>query len=452
MSLTTNQLTKTDQVWDFYNQNGEKITNAKREYSNKEINSKRLEVIPLIMEMINDFYNDKISLELFKSQVDGINKRNRLWGFMAINGQMFFNMVTKTSQNGGVTDDCTKMLQEVIRPPKGAEEIRKTIKKFETFVIGLGKYCEDPRAAPRAGSIPFFLSYFWQIQKPDEFPVYYTSMVQALQDLDIWSPSKNIVEDYVEFYTLNHELLDYLEKKTGKELSLWEVEHAFWVHYLTMTDETIEKPDKGKKKDGKNKPGSSNLPESYLPPIVSILPRLANNDPELAKICKDNGKAIEKEFEERLAVLFGMLGFETVLLGQGKGRVPDGIAISDEFRYGIIYDAKVREQGYVIGTDERAIREYITNQAPRLRNRGINTLYFLIISSSFVGNPDNTIRSIKIETRINEVILVEVKALLTMLEAKLRNPTLNLGPFGLQRLFASSGVLSNQEVADLLEA
>jgi DNA-directed RNA polymerase subunit H (RpoH/RPB5) len=85
------------------------------------------------------------------------------------------------------------------------------------------------------------------------------------------------------------------------------------------------------------------LPESYIPPVVSILPELAENDPILDEICHKSGKAIENEFEERLAILFGMLGFETELMGQRHGRVPEGIAVSDEFRYAIIYDAKVRQ-------------------------------------------------------------------------------------------------------------
>jgi len=448
MALTADQITKTDAVWNFYIKNDENFINASREYTSDELDTRRTNLIPVIMEYVNNYLEGSLPLENFKSQVDSINKKNRLWGFMAINGQMFFNMLTKTSQNSGIVDECNSVLKQVIPYPRNKEDFVKKLKEMENFVVGLAKYCQDLRGAPKVGSIPFFLSYFWQLQKPESIPVYYTSMVQALQDLDIWSPSKNIVDDYVQFYDLNHDLRKYLELKTGKQITLWQVEHAFWLHYLHLTEKippVIEKPIKRNEEIKK-------LPESYIPPVVAILPRLAANEPELSSLCKAQGKTIEKEFEERLAVLFGMLGFETVQLGQGKGRVPDGIAVSDVYRYGIIYDAKVREQGYVIGTDERAIKEYITNQTPKLRNRGINTLYFLVISSSFSGNPDNAIRSIKIETRINEVILIEVKALLLMLEAKLRNPGLDLGPFGLQRLFASSGVLTEIEVSEYLES
>ena len=182
-----------------------------------------------------------------------------------------------------------------------------------------------------------------------------------------------------------------------------------------------------------------------------MLPRLAANDELLAEAYKKSGKAIEKVFEEKLAIVFKMLGYETRLLGQGQGRVPDGIAVSQEFRYAIIYDAKVRQNAYTMGTDERAIREYIAIQGERLRKQGIRNLYFMVISSAFTGNHDDAIRTLKIDTNVNEVLLVEVKSLLAMLEGKLRNPNVSFGPDGIQKLLVSSGLLTEADVREFLE-
>jgi len=265
-------------------------------------------------------------------------------------------------------------------------------------------------------------------------------------------PSGDVTEDYLAFYELNHEMLDILSKQVGRQLHLWDVEHAFWLHgqLQTLTSQEIVVP-----KEPANtmvvKTFEEDLPESYIPPIVAILPRLAANDEALAEVCKRSGRAIEKVFEERLAVIFRMLGFETQLLGQGHGRVPDGLAICQEYRYAIIYDAKVRQNAYTMGTDERAIREYIANQGERLRRQGMRNLYFMVISSAFTGNHDDAIRSLKIETNVNEVLLVEVKSLLALLEGILRNPDVNLGPDGIQRLLASSGLLTESDVREFLE-
>jgi hypothetical protein len=452
MTLTKVQGERANQIWQNYVINGKKFLNASEEYTNQELDQRRHETIPEVLGWLNRFLKNEVPLEEFKTVNDGINKRNRLWGFQAINGQMFFNVITKNSIAGEKLDELTSILKRVLPVPSSIGKVKEIIEQFSMFVRELGKYSKDSRGAPKVGSIPFFLSYFWQIQLPDEYPVYYSSMVNALRDVDIWSPTGNVAEDYVVFYHLNHELRRMLSEKAGRQLTLWDVEHAFWFHMQSQIqqEEAVEPVPTTSDKIAKE-PLVDSLPESYIPPVVSILPKLAINDAALSEICNSSGKPIEKVFEERLAILFGMLGFETELMGQGHGRVPDGVAVSEEFRYAVIYDAKVRQQAYTMGIDERAIREYIAGQGERLRRRGIKTLYFMIISGTFTGDHDDAIRGMKIDTNVNEVLLVEVKALLAMLEGMLRNSSINLGPDGIQRLFAFSGILTESHVREFLE-
>ena len=105
-----------------------------------------------------------------------------------------------------------------------------------------------------------------------------------------------------------------------------------------------------------------------------------------------------------------------------------------------------------MGTDERTIKEYIKSQSRDLkRRRGIRNIYYFIISSEFADDFDEAIRSIKMETDVNEVCLVEAEALVAMVEARLRAPLqVTLGPDGLQRLFTVSGVLSVETVNETL--
>ncbi len=81
----------------------------------------------------------------------------------------------------------------------------------------------------------------------------------------------------------------------------------------------------------------------------------------------------------------------------------------------------------------------------------LRNIYYVIISSSFADDYDDAIRSIKMDTDVNEVILLEAEALVLMVEAKLRAPLdLTLGPDGLQILWASSGVLTAEAVREQL--
>ena len=452
MSLNKTKTERVQKIWQSYVSNGEKFVNASKEYTHQELDQRRRDTIPEVLGWINRFLQGSVPLEEFKTANDGINKRNRLWGFQAINGQMFFNMLTKNSAAGNRMEEFVDLLRKSIPAPTSLSDVKAIIKNFEGFTRDLGQYSTDRRGAPRVGSIPFFLSYLWQIQQPDKYPVYYRSMINALSELDIWSPSGDVADDYLAFYELNHEMLLLLSQQAGRQLHLWDVEHAFWFHGQIQAQVSQDVVIPAKRVSAKStKVIADDLPESYIPPVVAILPLLAQNDEALAEICRHSGRAIEKVFEERLAIVFRMLGFETQLLGQGHGRVPDGVAICQEYRYAIIYDAKVRQNAYTMGTDERAIREYIANQGERLRKQGMRNLYFMVISSTFTGNHDDAIRSLKIDTNVNEVLLVEVKSLLALLEGILRNPNVNLGPDGIQRLLASSGLLTESDVREFLE-
>jgi hypothetical protein len=63
------------------------------------------------------------------------------------------------------------------------------------------------------------------------------------------------------------------------------------------------------------------LPESYVPPIVEVLPRMARNETLLCEAAKASGTSLERAFEKSINAAFTVLGYETKLLGQGKGRV-----------------------------------------------------------------------------------------------------------------------------------
>jgi hypothetical protein len=102
-----------------------------------------------------------------------------------------------------------------------------------------------------------------------------------------------------------------------------------------------------------------------------------------------------------------------------------------------------------MGTDDRTIREYISIQSRELKKRRhYKKIYYAIISSSFVSDYDEAIRSIKMETDVNEVLLMEAYALVSMADSKLRDPSVTLGSDGFQRLFSSSGIIKVQTVKD----
>jgi hypothetical protein len=427
-------------VWNYYQSSQESVV------AEENVDKQRNEALPYAKECIAKYLADDMTIEDFKTEIDGFNKKNSLWGFKGINGQMFFNMLYNASSGAGMVDNLNKALKTVILVPQNITEAKQKITVLTNFSNSLSTYVSEKRSAPRTGSALFFISYFWQVQDPVSWPIYYKSMVDVFQDLGLWSPTNDYPRDYEEFYLINGELQPIFHTETQQSISLWAIEHAFWV-WGEKTEEVTEKlvPDKQDEKFLR-----AELPTSFIPPVVSILPLLAIRDEEIEQLCIKSGRSIEKAFEEKISILFKMLSYKVETLGQGHGRVPDGIAICSEYYYAIIFDAKVRKEGYSLGTDDRAIKEYIFHETERLKRQGIKNVYFAIICSYFRGDFDVIIRNMKMETEIRELLFIEVSGLLTILEQKLRNPDLDLGPKGIQNLFAQSGILENKDIKEFL--
>lgn len=407
--------------------------------------------------LLADYLTGKVVLAEFKSKVDGINKRNEFWGFKGIKGQMFFNMVVNVADDA---EECDQELKSALAVPPNEQIASSRIKTFLSFIKRLGEQWvgggNTRYGVPKMGSVPFFLSYFWQIQAREVWPVYYTNAVQTMTDLNIWQPSEDIAEDYLTFKRIHETLTKLFSEASKRPFGLYDVEHVFWFKggnpYDTVkAEQKATEPSIARPTSTPSLPIDLNrLPESYVPPIVAILTPMARHDERLIESAKLSGTSLERAFEKNIDAAFTIVGYETKLLGQGQGRVPDGRALALDENYAILWDGKVRLNPYSLGTDDRTIREYITTQSRELSRRYRN-IYYLIISSSFADDFDDTIASIKMETEVSEVILLEAEALVAIVEAKLRAPLqLTLGPDGIQRFFTKSGRLTAAMVREYL--
>jgi hypothetical protein len=419
-----------------------------------ELDVNRVKLIEAELKpLLAGFLASKVGLDEFKSKIDSKNKSNRYWGFQGIKGQMFFNMVVNVADD---VEKCDEELKSALTVPASEQAASAKIKSIQNYVKRLGELWvsggNTRHGAPKAGSIPFFLSYFWQIQNRDVWPVYYTNAVQTMTDLNIWQPSGDIAEDYLTFKRIHEVLAKVFGDASKGPFGLYDVEHVFWFKggnpYDNVKAEKAAEPSTVKP-TAKPVVESDHLPDSYLPPIVAILPAMARHEERLVEAAKLSGTSLERAFEKSVDAALKILGYETKLLGQGQGRVPDGRALAHEENYAILWDAKVRVEAYTLGTDDRTIRDYIHTQGRELSR--YRKIYYLIISSSFSGEFDDTIASIKMETEVSEIVLLEAEALVAMVDAKLRSPLqITLGPDGLQWFFTKSGRLTAGMVREYL--
>jgi len=418
------------------------------------------ELRPLLMR----FIAGNLALEEFKPTVDGINKRNNHWGFSGMKGQMFFNMLVNAVTD---TTECRAELQAALALPNGEDIAKSRMRTFASYVRRVGEAVITGGGTrfqcPRESSVPLFLSYFWQICEPGTWPVMYTTSCKAMTSLNLWQQSGDLADDYILFTQVHEELKELFREHTHHEYNLYKVEHIFWFFQQGGSWTGSAEVEGSAEQTAPNAPeqllpipastGQMTpqwLPNSYAPPIVSILPQLACPDDAIKRLATNSGISVAKAFEKSVNAAFTILGFNTKLLGQGSGREPDGLALNTEDSYAIIWDAKSRADSYSLGShDDRAIREYITRKSRELR-RQYRNIYFLIISGSFQSDFSDIIMELKMDTEIKEVCLVEAEALATIVEIYLQSPRdFSLGSDGLQRIFANpQGVITKLFVLD----
>jgi len=183
----------------------------------------------------------------------------------------------------------------------------------------------------------------------------------------------------------------------------------------------------------------------FIPPVIADLERLAAGNLAVIKKYKSAGRDPEDAFEMMLWCSFRILGYDVEELGhKTRRRDPDGIAFAKPDHYAIVFDAKIRSNGYNIGTDDRAFVEYIMTQSPRLLHEGIDSIYFSIISSWFTGDNRTPIMRIRKETNVKNVTLLKTALLLRLIELRLKNP--KLSPSRLEGLFLRAEEISEQDI------
>ena len=261
-----------------------------------ELDGKRVEVIENTLKpLLAGYLAGSITAMDFKRQVDGVNKQNPLWGFAGIKGQMFFNMLMKTAEDASEFDT---LLKSTIREPDSEEEAATLLRNFKSYVTRIGQQFVDAggdlRSRPKPSSIPFFVSYFWQTHRRDIWPIYYTSTVQIIEGMNLWEATGEIGDDYLTYKRLHETLIEIFSAAASKPFNLCDVEHVFWFKSGRLLDSAPAQPvTKYERKSAAGQTSGVNVsdqslpmqsaqtsvpPDSYVPPIVAVIPKLGLND------------------------------------------------------------------------------------------------------------------------------------------------------------------------------
>lgn len=402
-------------IWDNYNKADKKIYDIKGN-AYEDIDRSRLASIEDIKKIFEAFWLNQINIYEFKTNLDSYNKRNNYWGFTAAKGQMFFNLVTRSSESNIVA--FTEMLQRLIKQPVDIHDAAGKMKELFEYVIKCQTAAVDKKKSAIPKSASYFLSYFWQIQDPHKWPIMYTSIIKAFDKLGIWEEKDTAHDNFVSFYNLNETIKLTLQEYSKKSITNWEVEHAFWnfsgadkANGKTIKikeEKTVELKAELKVVD----PGFE-LREYIIPKVYDLL--------ELGVSSDKSSSSKGSQFEKKVCEVFRQLDFEVKELGQGTGREPDAIIKFREEHVAFIIDAKAYTNGYTLGTDDRAIKEYINYYTPKLKQEGFTKLGFIIVSNSFRSDLNELVNSITWSTEVKRFIPLTTEALLYLLAYKTKD-------------------------------
>ena len=138
-------------------------------------------------------------------------------------------------------------------------------------------------------------------------------------------------------------------------------------------------------------------------------------------------------FERRVSDAFKCLGFEVRELGQGTGRKTDSIAAAPKERFALIIDAKVRTNGYKLGTEDRKFLEYAVNHGKELQSQGFDKIYLVVVAPSFRDADLKQLAEYLSDSPMRGVSMITARALMRMVEESIRNRSqFSLSDFGKQ--------------------
>jgi len=413
--MNSQQIKRIQLIWDNYIKSNKQVLDTKgKEIS--DIDKNRYEAIVQLKEIIEQFNIGESNIYEFKTNIDSFNKRNNLWGFTATKGQMFFNQLVKYSESK--IDALSLLLKDVISKPKDLKEALIKIEKLEKYCLIIFNKAKDRRKAPNPGSVGYYLSYFWQIHDNSKWPILYTSQINSYKELNLWEDKSSQKGTYSFFYNLNQEIKQVLESHSKKSITNWDAEHAFWNFKGNPNKGLVKKKTETKEiiaeKETSIVINSSFELSDYLIPKVAKLIDLGNETEKSAAL---KGS----EYEKLVAEIFKQLDFEVEVLGQGTGRNPDAIIRLREENTAFLVDAKAYSNGYSLGVDDRAIKEYINHYSPKLQKEGYKKIGFIIVSNSFKSNFDSFINDVTWNTDVKRFILLSSEALLYLLAYKTKD-------------------------------
>lgn len=190
---------------------------AHPEWHQQQERAAREATLPALRELITKFRSGGIDLTDFRRRVDSQSKHKNtgVWGFRGNAGVMFFTMLWK-----GAGEEFAPLLQGVISAPADDAGAKDAIDRLRALA-------RETKARTGNRNIheafaPFFLSFFWEAQDKDAWPMFHPASREGLEKFGLLTLPADVSEAYVAFRSAMRHAGALVEA------DVWDLEQFFW--------------------------------------------------------------------------------------------------------------------------------------------------------------------------------------------------------------------------------
>lgn len=186
---------------------------------NRDLDQKRIQAMEEMAEFLHAYLDGHISTEEFRATFQ--RKSIAAWNVFGIKGPSGAMLLNQFVKHVPDQDELAALLRHVLPVPTDESSARDQLNAIVLYMHELvAAHVVNPIQLQTV-RISFFVSVWWHIQAPEQWPIFYPSARQSLQEDGLFTPTQDLVADYFAFRAVYNKLA------AAMGISNWALEHLF---------------------------------------------------------------------------------------------------------------------------------------------------------------------------------------------------------------------------------
>jgi len=174
--------------------------------------------VAVYREALTSFLDGNSDLSEFRTRIDSLSKSEPHWGFRGTS-QMFFNQLVRAADPDVLSD----VLKAVLPAPSDENDARRKLELLQSEVEDVRKRAEAAGTTkPGVGRIDSFVSFFWELQEREQWPMFFPNSRDVLEQQDLLDLNQSQPDLYLSY----RDAIFRVREALGTDV--WGVEHLLW--------------------------------------------------------------------------------------------------------------------------------------------------------------------------------------------------------------------------------